>query len=69
VHALSAEGRLSAYILVVLPVLVAIWLFISSPVYMRPLYTTRPGEIMLVAAIGLVVLGALWMHKMIKIEI
>ena len=69
VHALSAEGRLSAYILVVLPVLVAIWLFISSPVYMRPLYTTRAGEIMLVAAIGLVVLGALWMHKMIKIEI
>ena len=69
VRALSAEGRLSAYILVALPVLVATWLFISSPEYMRPLYTTRPGEIMLVAAIGLVVLGALWMHKTIKIEI
>jgi tight adherence protein B len=69
VRALSAEGRLSAYILVALPVLVGIWLFISSPVYMRPLYTTRPGEIMLVAAAGLMVLGTLWMHKMIKIAI
>ena len=43
VRALSAEGRLSAYILVVLPVLVGIWLFISSPSYMRPLYTTPAG--------------------------
>ena len=68
-RALSAEGRLSAYILVALPVLVGIWLFISGRSYMRPLYTTRPGEIMLVAAVGLVVLGALWMRKMIKIEI
>jgi tight adherence protein B len=69
VRALSAEGRLSAYIIVVLPVLVGIWLFISSPLYMRPLYTTRPGQIMFAAAIGLMVLGALWMRKMIRIEI
>jgi tight adherence protein B len=69
VRALSAEGRLSAYIIIALPILVGAWLFISSPVYMRPLYTTRVGQIMLVGATGLVVLGALWMRKMIKIEI
>jgi Flp pilus assembly protein TadB len=36
---------------------------------MRLFYTTHVGEIMLVAAIGLTVVGALWMRKMIKIEI
>ena len=69
VRSLSAEGRLSAYIIVALPVLVGTWLFISSPQYMSPLYTTHLGELMLAAAIGLVVVGALWMRKMIKIEI
>jgi Flp pilus assembly protein TadB len=69
VRALSAEGRLSAYVLVTLPVLLGIWLFISRPQYMRLFYTTHVGEIMLVAAIGLTVVGALWMRKMIKIEI
>jgi Flp pilus assembly protein TadB len=69
VRALSAEGRLSAYILIALPVLVGIWLFISSPQYMSLLYTTRMGLAMLLAAVALLVVGALWMRKMIRIEI
>jgi len=69
VHALSAEGRLSGYILVVLPILIGGWFFISSPHYMRPLYTTLVGLIMLVSSAALVVVGALWMRKLIKIEV
>jgi Flp pilus assembly protein TadB len=69
VRALSAEGRLSAYILVALPLIVATWLFISSATYMRPLYTTTMGEVMLVGATGLIVIGALWMHRVIKVEV
>ncbi len=69
VRALSAEGRLSAYIIVALPWLIGIWLFISRPQYMRLLYTTHVGEIMLVGAIALMVVGALWMRRVIKIRI
>jgi len=69
VRALSAEGRLSAYILVALPLIVATWLFISSATYMRPLYTTTFGEVMLVLATALLVIGALWMHRVIKVEV
>lgn len=68
VRALSAEGRLSAYILVAVPVMIAGWLFISSPAYMRPLYTTTIGMVMLVGAVVLVGLGALWMRKVIRVE-
>jgi Flp pilus assembly protein TadB len=69
VRALSAEGRLSAYILVALPLIVATWLFISSATYMRPLYTTTFGEVLLFLATGLIVIGALWMHRVIKVEV
>jgi Flp pilus assembly protein TadB len=68
VHALSAEGRLSAYILVALPVVVGGFLLITRRAYMRPLYTTHMGEFMLAGAFVLVVLGALIMRQMIKLE-
>jgi Flp pilus assembly protein TadB len=35
---------------------------------MRPLYTTPVGIVMLMAGGGLVGLGALWMRKVIKVE-
>jgi Flp pilus assembly protein TadB len=69
VSSLSAEGRLSAYILIVLPVLVGGWFFYSDSSYMRPLYTTLAGLVMLVGSAALIVVGALWMRKLIKIEV
>jgi Flp pilus assembly protein TadB len=69
VRALSAEGRLSAYVLIALPILVGTWFFFSDPKYMRLLYTTVPGLIMFVGAGVFVVLGALWMRKLINIEV
>ena len=69
VSALSAEGRLSAYILVALPIVVAAWLFVSAGTYMRPLYTTSMGEFMLVIAAALLIVGTFWMHRTIKVEV
>ena len=69
VRALSAEGRLSAYILIALPILVGTWFFYSDSTYMRALYTTVPGLIMFIGAGVFVVLGALWMRKLINIEV
>jgi len=69
VKALSAEGRLSAYILVALPLLLGGWLFYSSQSYMRLLYTTPFGLMMLIGAAVLVVVGSLWMRALIKVEV
>jgi len=69
VRTLSAEGRLSAYILLALPILVAGWLFFSDPGYMRPLYLTFFGLVMLIGAIVLVVIGAIWMRNLIKVKV
>jgi tight adherence protein B len=69
VRALSAEGRLSAYILVGLPVFLAAFLFLFRGEYMRPLYTTLIGVVMLSCAAVLVVLGSLWMRKLVRVEV
>ena len=69
VRALSAEGKLSAYILVALPLGVGGWLFLTSRSYVRPLYTTVPGIGMLVFFVVLIVVGILWMRKLIKVEV
>jgi Flp pilus assembly protein TadB len=69
VQALSAEGRLSAYILIALPLLVGGWLFFSRGGYMRPLYTTPLGLAMLIGGALLMVLGTVWMRNVIKVEV
>jgi tight adherence protein B len=69
VRALSAEGRLSAYILIALPLLVGTWLLLSRRTYMRPLYTTPFGLTMLIGAALLLVVGTLWMRKAVKVEV
>ncbi len=68
VHALSAEGRLSAVILIGLPIAMAAYEFTFRREYMRPLYTQPLGITMLVAAVAFMVLGALWMRKLIQVE-
>lgn len=69
VRALSAEGRLSAYILIALPILVGAWFFYSDSRYMRVLYTTVPGLVMFIGSAVLVVVGTFWMRKLIDIEV
>jgi Flp pilus assembly protein TadB len=69
VRTLSAEGRLSAYVLLALPVVVGGWLFYSNPTYMQPLYTTFFGVAMLVIAVVLIVIGAFWMRNLINVKV
>ncbi len=69
VRTLSAEGRLSAYVLLGMPIVVGGWLFYSNPTYMEPLYTTLFGWTMLTGATALVVIGAVWMRNLINVKV
>jgi tight adherence protein B len=69
VRALSAEGRLSAYILGGLPVLFTLYLATARGGYLQPLYTTHMGVAMIVTALALFSIGALVMKKMVKVEV
>jgi tight adherence protein B len=67
VRALSAEGRLSAYILIALPILIGAWLFLTRDSYMRPLYATPLGLAMMTGAVLLVAAGTAWMRNVVKV--
>ncbi|WP_130329994.1 type II secretion system F family protein [Micromonospora kangleipakensis] len=69
VRALSAEGRLSAYVLIALPVVMAIWMLLTRREYLSPLWTTPVGLLMLVGAVVLMVVGIFWMARWIKVEV
>jgi tight adherence protein B len=69
VRSLSAEGRLSAYVLLAMPFVVGGWLLYSNPSYIQPLFTTVLGVVMLVVASVLVVIGAFWMRHVINVEV
>ena len=69
VRALSAEGRLSAYILIALPILLGAFLFLVRDSYLRPLYTTPLGLAMLTGAVVLLVLGSVWMRNVVKVVV
>lgn len=69
VKVLSAEGRLSVKILVVMPFLMALYLSWVNPTYMRLLWTTRPGILFLVVGLVLMVVGAFWSRKSVKIDV
>lgn len=69
VRILSAEGKLSAVILIMIPFLIGGWLFLMSPGFIRPLIEEPIGRYMLGAAgIGMVV-GSLVMKKMVNIDV
>ena len=69
VKALSAEGRLSCYILGALPPGFLVFLTVTKPDYVHPLYSTALGYILL-AAIGLLLsVGIVWMAKVAKVDL
>ncbi len=68
VGALSAEGRLSAVILMVLPFVVAGFLLLISPAYLLPLIETPVGIALLVAGVVMLTVGGLWMRKSVEVK-
>jgi tight adherence protein B len=67
--ALSADGRLSAIILSLLPVAAALLLLVVNPDYIRPLYTTGAGLGLVAVSLAFLGIGTFWIRRVIKIEI
>ncbi|MDP9823562.1 type II secretion system F family protein [Nocardioides massiliensis] len=69
VSALSAEGRLSAWILGGLPPGFLVYLVAVRGDYVRPLFTDPRGWVMLGLAAVLLGVGTFWMSRVIKVEV
>jgi tight adherence protein B len=69
VRALSAEGRLSGYILTALPPGLFGYMLFANPEYVEVLYTTVVGWILLGVSVFLLGLGGFAMAKLAKVEV
>jgi tight adherence protein B len=66
--ALTAQQRLSAYFVAGVPIFMAAFLSLISWQFMRPLYLTTVGNILLAIGLGLDMLGFLVMRRLTKID-
>jgi len=68
VKSLAAEGKLSAWVLVLLPISVFTFLLITQPNYFNGFLSNVAGIIALIVAAILLVLGSLWMMVVVKVK-
>jgi tight adherence protein B len=69
VNALTAEGKISAIVLGLLPVGLGGFIYMANPGYMDPLFEETIGKIMLGGSILLAFFGFYWMKKTIEVDI
>ncbi|MFB9244902.1 type II secretion system F family protein [Massilia antarctica] len=69
VRVLSAEGRISAWILGILPFAVAGMMYLANPEYISMLWTDPAGVRLLCYAGGMISIGVLWLRKLINIRV
>jgi tight adherence protein B len=69
VRVLTAEGRLSAWILGLLPFGIAMLLSLINPEFISKLWTDPMGIRMLQVSLGLMAIGIWWMWRMVRIRI
>ena len=69
VKTLTAQGRMSRWILTGLPVLLLVTITVLNPGYIDPLYTHPAGRVLLVIAALMVTAGSLVIRKIISIRV
>jgi tight adherence protein B len=65
IRTLTAEGRLSAYVLTALPLLLTLIIKLTNPNYFDPLRKS-PGPTLIIVAAVLMITGWVWMRNLIK---
>jgi len=69
VRALTATGRISAYVLVALPFAAAGLMSITQPGYLTPFFTSSSGRILILLALSGMTLGAIILKKMVSFRL
>ncbi|MYM33155.1 pilus assembly protein TadB [Duganella sp. FT94W] len=69
VRVMSAEGRMSAWVLCLLPLGVMAVMVVANPIYVRVLWTDPVGVQLMWYALAVAAGGVLWMRKVIRIRV
>lgn len=69
VRVYTAHGRLTGYVLMALPAVLAIALSFINPEHMNVLFREPMGRMMLTGSIVLQIIGYIWIKRVVKIEV
>lgn len=69
VKSLSAEGRMSAWILMMVPFVLFLMLYFTTPDYLTPLMTSERGDTVLSITAVSMFIGLIWIRRILRIEV
>jgi tight adherence protein B len=69
VNTLTAQGRMSRWVVSLLPVGLLALITLLNPAYVKPLYTNPIGRVMLLVAAVMIVTGSLVIKKIVNIKV
>ena len=69
IHTLTSQGRISGYILGVLPFALAAFISMTNPGYLEPLFTERLGQIAIGIAVVMVLIGFIIIQRIVDIDV
>ena len=68
-HTLTAQGRMTRWILTFAPLAIGLMLFLQSPTYIVAFLHDPIGQALLAGAVVLIVIGSLWLKRIVEIEV
>lgn len=69
IRALTAEGRISAIVLGILPFAMAGFLYATNPDYIGTLFTSTFGYVAIGVGVLLMIAGIIWLRRIVNIEV
>jgi tight adherence protein B len=68
ISGLTAMGRMSAYVLIGLPFFIALAITVMNPGYMKPLYDTSAGHMLILIGLAMMAVGSLLIHRIVSFK-
>ena len=69
IQALTAQGLMQGLIVTMIPFILAMVFFVIDPGYIKPMFTTTLGLVLLVAMLGLQIIGGVLIKKIVTIKV
>jgi tight adherence protein B len=69
VKTLTAQGRMSRWVVTLLPVCLLLVLSLINPTYLSPLFHTTVGLVFFIGAVMMVIAGSMIIKKIVKIDL
>lgn len=69
IHTLTAQGRMSRWVLTLAPVVIGFMMFLLSPEYITSFLSQPVGKVLIAGALVAMTVGSLWLKQIVEIEV